>query len=94
MVMFGHNLVMKTVRIAELKARLSHHLRRVRAGEPLTVLDRNTPVAKLVPLDEDDDIVITKPAPGTPSFASIKMPPPTKLPFDIVELLLEDRRRR
>jgi antitoxin (DNA-binding transcriptional repressor) of toxin-antitoxin stability system len=94
MTMSGHNGVMKAVRIAELKSRLSHHLKLVRAGETLTVLDRDTPIARIVPIDADDDIVITKPAPGAPWLGSIKMPPPTKLDFDIVSVLLEDRRRR
>jgi antitoxin (DNA-binding transcriptional repressor) of toxin-antitoxin stability system len=94
MTMYGHNRVMKTVKIAQLKSRLSQHLREVRAGETLTVLDRDTPIARIVPLDAPDDVVITKPAPGAPPLGSIKMPPPTKLGFDVVELLLEDRRRR
>jgi prevent-host-death family protein len=40
---------MAAVRIAELKARLSEHLRSVRKGRTLTVLDRDTPVARIVP---------------------------------------------
>ena len=40
---------MSDVRIAELKARLSEHLRSVRNGSTLTVLDRDTPVARIVP---------------------------------------------
>lgn len=40
---------MKTVGIADLKARLSAHLRAVRKGRTLTVLDRDTPVAQIVP---------------------------------------------
>ena len=47
--------VMKKVKIAELKARLSEHLRRVRRGHSLVVLDRDTPVAKLVPHTEGDE---------------------------------------
>jgi prevent-host-death family protein len=42
-------LVMSDVRIADLKARLSEHLRTVRNGGTLTVLDRDTPVARIVP---------------------------------------------
>ena len=37
---------MKSVGIAELKARLSEHLKSVRRGRTLTVLDRETPVAR------------------------------------------------
>jgi antitoxin (DNA-binding transcriptional repressor) of toxin-antitoxin stability system len=94
MTMSGHNGVMKTVRIAQLKSRLSHHLRQVRAGETLTVLDRETPVARIVPIDGDDEVVITRPARGAPSFASLKFPTLPKVKVDIVKMLLEDRRRR
>jgi prevent-host-death family protein len=85
---------MKAVKIADLKSRLSHHLRRVRAGESVTVLDRQTPIARIVPVEEADDIVITKPASDAPTFSSVKMPPPVKLDFDVIDLLLEDRLRR
>jgi antitoxin (DNA-binding transcriptional repressor) of toxin-antitoxin stability system len=37
---------MSDVRIADLKARLSEHLRYVRNGEKMTVLDRDTPIAR------------------------------------------------
>ena len=50
-----HRVVMKKpkargVRVAKLKARLSAYLRKVRDGETITVLDRDTPIARLVPL--------------------------------------------
>jgi len=38
------------VNIAELKARLSSYLKRVRAGEEIVIRDRNLPVARLMPL--------------------------------------------
>ena len=43
---------MKQARIAELKNNLSRYVARVRAGETITVLDRNTPVARLVPITQ------------------------------------------
>ncbi|MBM3220032.1 MAG: type II toxin-antitoxin system prevent-host-death family antitoxin [Candidatus Rokubacteria bacterium] len=84
---------MKQVKIAELKARLSEYLRAVRAGETITVLDRETPIAHIVPARERPAITIRKPAPGTPPLHKIKIPKGPKLNFDIVELLLEDRRK-
>jgi prevent-host-death family protein len=39
----------KTVRVAQLKARLSAYLRAARRGHPVTVCDRDTPIARLVP---------------------------------------------
>jgi len=45
---------MKQARIAELKNNLSRYVARVRAGETITVLDRNKPVARLVPIAKAD----------------------------------------
>jgi len=46
---------MDTVNIAELKARLSHYLRRVRRGEPLLVRDRDRVIARIEPAGADDE---------------------------------------
>ena len=37
----------RKVKIGELKARLSEHLRHVRKGHTITVMDRDTPVAEI-----------------------------------------------
>jgi prevent-host-death family protein len=83
---------MKSVGIAELKARLSQYLRQVRRGHPLTVLDRATPIARIVPVSEGEgDLVIREPEPGTPAPGKLRLPPPLDLDVDVVELLLEER---
>jgi prevent-host-death family protein len=46
---------MRTVKISDLKARLSAHLRFVRDGEELLVCDRNKPVARIVPCSAEDE---------------------------------------
>jgi prevent-host-death family protein len=84
---------MKQVRIAELKARLSEYLRAVRRGEIIAVLDRETPIAHIVPVRDRPTLTIRKPAPGTPPPNRVKLPKPLKLDIDIVDLLLEDRQR-
>jgi prevent-host-death family protein len=86
---------MKTVGIAELKSRLSEHLRSVRRGETVTVMDRHTPIAHIVPYKEERPLlVIRRPAPGGPRLGEVPLPPPLETKVDIVELLLEDRGRR
>ena len=40
---------MRTAKISELKAKLSAHIQYVKNGEEVLILDRNTPVARLVP---------------------------------------------
>lgn len=82
---------MKQVRIADLKARLSEHLRAVRRGETIAVLDRDTPVAQIVPIRDRQALRIRRPAPGTPPPKDVRLPKPAKLNLDIVELLLEER---
>lgn len=42
---------MQTAKIADLKNNLSRYLGKVRKGAVITVLDRSTPVARLVPYD-------------------------------------------
>jgi prevent-host-death family protein len=83
---------MTVVRIAELKARLSEYLRRVRRGDVLTVLDRQTPIARIVPhADEGHRLSVRHPAPATPPPHRVPLPPPLKLDVDVVTLLLEER---
>jgi prevent-host-death family protein len=81
---------MSTVRIAELKARLSEHLRSVRKGRTLTVLDRDTPVARIVPYAAET-IEIRR---ATRRLRDLRLPPPPAAPTDSLALLLDDRRRR
>lgn len=84
---------MKQVRIAELKARLSEYLRAVRRGETIAVLDRETPVAQIVPVPSRTVLHVRKPAAGTPPPGRIKVPRARKVNIDVVQLLLEERQR-
>jgi prevent-host-death family protein len=90
----GHHESMKSVKIAELKSQLSRHLRDVQRGESLVVLDRNTPIARVVPVEAGDDLSITLPAADAPPVGKLKLPVPPRIAVDVVELLLADRRSR
>jgi prevent-host-death family protein len=81
---------MINVRIADLKARLSEHLRAVRNGSTVTVLDRNTPVARIVPFAAPALEV----RPAKRRLRDLPLPPRPAKRTDSVALLLEDRRRR
>ena len=91
MTIYSHNVVMKQVRIADLKARLSEHLRAVRRGETIAVLDRDTPVAHITPVRERAKLHVRIPASGTPAPNRIKLPKPANLDIDVVQVLLEER---
>ncbi len=47
---------MQTVNIADLKNNLSAWLEQVRNGEELIVKDRNTPIARVMPLASGEDL--------------------------------------
>lgn len=81
---------MSSVRIADLKARLSEHLRAVRNGGTLTVLDRDTPVARIIPFAAQP-LEIRK---AKRRLRDLKLPRKSAKPTDSLALLLDDRRRR
>jgi prevent-host-death family protein len=81
---------MSNVGIAELKARLSEHLRSVRNGGTLTVLDRDTPIARIVPYAAQP-LEVRK---AKRRLRDLKLPARPSKRTDSVALLVEDRRRR
>jgi prevent-host-death family protein len=89
---YGHTVTMERVTVAQLKSRLSHYLREVRAGKSFTVVSRDIPVATLGPYDPDefDDLVVIEPTEDPATWGQIDLPP-LKLSRDIVDYLLEDR---
>ena len=85
-----HNMAMKGIGIAELKARLSEHLRLVRKGRTLTVLDRDTPIARIVPYQSE----VLEVRRATRRASEIKLPSRAVRPTDSLAILLSDRGRR
>jgi len=85
---------MKQVNVSALKARLSSFLSEVRAGETVLVCDRRTPIARLVPIeDEDDDFRIDPPSSPVRPLQQISRVRLRKK-VDLVELLRQSRDQR
>lgn len=80
---------MKSVGIADLKAHLAEHLRAVRRGEGLTILDRREPVARIVPVGDVSAELSVTPAVGR--LSDIRAPGPVKDRSDVLESLREER---
>jgi antitoxin (DNA-binding transcriptional repressor) of toxin-antitoxin stability system len=80
----------KAVGIADLKARLSEHLKWVRKGRTLTVLDRDTPVAQIIPFTAEA-IEVRR---ATRRLKDLRLPPAPSRPTDSLGVLLDDRGRR
>src|SRR5262245_52898796 len=89
-----HHVTMKQrVQIARLKAQLSGYLRSVRRGGEIIVMDRKTPVARIVPHEEvpPHQLQVRPPIPGATPLSRLELPPfPCEVP-DVMPFLLEDR---
>jgi len=86
----------RKVKIGELKARLSEHLRHVRKGHTITVMDRDTPVAEIIPVpQEKPGIQFVNRADRSLKLGDLKFPPlDPPIEADVVEILLDMRRDR
>lgn len=85
---------MTKVGIADLKANLSRHLKTVRRGETITVFDRETPIARIVPIETTTNGLVIHPPKKPGRLSDVKLPPPAGMKTDIVDLLLEERGQR
>lgn len=85
-----YNVTMKTVGIANLKARLSEHLRLVKKGRSLTVLDRDTPVARLIPW-QAEALEVRR---ATRRVRDLALPKAPARRTNSLDVLNEDRRKR
>jgi prevent-host-death family protein len=83
---------MKNIGVAELKARLSEYLRIARKGGEITVMDRDQPIARIVPYAPRPGLAVREPLVTYKNFGAIPLPPPANLDIDAVDLLLEERR--
>lgn len=83
------------VRVAELKSRLSEHLRAVKRGQTITILERDSPIARITPLESGSSPLVIRPrSPRALPLADIPLPAPLKLKTDIGILLAQERGER
>jgi prevent-host-death family protein len=85
---------MRQVKIAELKNRLSEHLRAVENGAEVLVMDRNRAIARIVPLPPPGRHVrLIQPNRGFPAIRDRRRAR-AGWPVSSTVLLLEERRDR
>lgn len=85
---------MKRAKVSELKAHLSERLAEVRKGATLIVCDRDTPIAKLIPISLDDNgSLIEEPRKPTRSLSRV-LGIALKHPVDLLRLLAESREEK
>jgi prevent-host-death family protein len=94
---------MRTAKISELKAKLSAHIQYVKNGEEVLVLDRNTPVARLVPAgpsaDEDARMqrliakgIVTPPKVSRPEGYRLPKPTGRMISDEVMEQVWREER--
>ncbi len=82
---------MKTTNVSELKAKLSSFLAEVRRGGTVLVYDRSTPIARLVPFQEEpDDLSLIEGTGPASDLKRIKKIRPKKR-IDLDKLIREAR---
>jgi prevent-host-death family protein len=86
-----HTQVMTEVGVADLKAHLSEYLRKVRGGHTLTVLDRETPIAQIVPYNAAASLEIRR---ATRAPGDLRLPKRPVAATNSLAALLEDRASR
>jgi prevent-host-death family protein len=85
---------MTIAKVSELKAKLSAYLSEVREGGSVTVYDRKTPIARIIPfLEESDDLLIVEATAPPSDLKKIKGVRPKKK-INIDKLLRESRGNR
>lgn len=84
---------MKRAKVSDLKAHLSGYLADVRAGATIVVCDRNTPIAHLVPTENDPGFQVREPTRPLAALRRIRGVRPRR-PIDVVDALRRDRDRR
>ena len=83
----------RRVNISNLKAHLSKHLRHVRRGYTVTIMDRDTPIAEIVPLRKE--LEFTNRADRSQKLGDFRFPPlDPPIETDAVAILLELRGNR
>ncbi len=80
-----------SVRLADFKAHLSRYIRGVRQGRPLTLLDRQMPVAQVVPYSEKPGKLAVRPA--IRKSGQVRFPAPPGKRLDVVRFAAEERQR-
>ena len=85
---------MKIAAVSELKAKLAKYLRLVKSGEEIEIQERGVPVAILSSAKTAAPLDITPPRKDPSKLASLRFSVKLSREIDVVNLLVEDRKRR
>ena len=84
---------MKAVKTSEFKAKLAKYLRMVRNGEEIQILDRGIPIAKVLNTNATTEFKTRPPLKDPRSLSQLKSKVSPVTDWDVVDFLLEERRK-
>lgn len=87
---------MKSVKIAQFKSELAKYLRYVRKGEEVIVMDRLTPIARVLPMEASgrSGLELEEPLEPSKSVFEISLEPISGIRTDSLRFLQEERGNR
>ncbi len=85
---------MKIAAVSELKSKLARYLRMVKAGERVEIQERGVPIAMLTAAGGRPNVPTTPPRKDPKLLANMTFSVRLKSDVDVVQILLEDRRKR
>lgn len=88
------DLELTKVNVATLKNDLSKYLRMIKAGKEVIVLEHKTPIAKVVPIEKEDDLVVITAKVDSRVLKEMVDAPAKTRQWDSLDYLLNDRKKR
>ncbi|HLG19577.1 MAG TPA: hypothetical protein VI895_07135 [Bdellovibrionota bacterium] len=85
---------MRIAAVTEFKSKLARYLRMVKSGEKVEIQERGVPIAILTAVGGRSTVLTTPPRKNPKHLASMTFSVRPKKEFDVVEILLDDRRKR
>ena len=85
---------MKIAAVSELKAKLAKYLRLVKSGEEIEIRERGVPVAILSSIKALAPLDIIPPRKDPSRLAQLRFSAKLSAGVDVVDFLLEDRKKR
>lgn len=88
------SLKIETVKISDFKAHLAAYLRQVKAGQEIELLDRGSPVARLVSATSESVVSILMPKKEPTGLAKLKSQVKNSFTGEVMDILNQERDRR
>ena len=82
------------VKSSDFKAKIAKFLRIVKAGEVVQILERDTPIARVTNIPSSRALNYLKPSKSMNGLAELVSKVKSSPKIDVVETLLEDRKKR